>query len=74
MAKLVIKSDGLPAEVIQVEKGLNRFGRSSANDYQIHHESVSRFHCEIEVRDDCMIVRDLDSSNGTLGSMQMSWL
>lgn len=65
MAKLVIKSDGLPAEVIELKRGVNRFGRSASNDFQIQHASVSRFHCEIEVKDDAMFVRDLDSSNGT---------
>jgi hypothetical protein len=55
----------MPAEVIKLKKGLNRFGRSSGNDFQIFHESVSRFHCEIELTDDGMIVRDMDSSNGT---------
>jgi hypothetical protein len=65
MAKLVIKCEGLPAEVIKLKSGVNRFGRSSGNDFQVQHTSISRFHCEIEVRADCMIVRDLDSSNGT---------
>lgn len=65
MAKLVIKCEGMPAEVIQLKKGLNRFGRSSGNDFQIFHESVSRFHCEIELTDHGMMVRDMDSSNGT---------
>lgn len=65
MAKLVVRTDGLPAEVIKLKSGINRFGRSSGNDFQIEHPTVSRFHCEIEVREDAMFVRDLDSSNGT---------
>ncbi len=65
MAKLVIKTDGLPAEVIKLKSGRNRFGRSSENDFLIQHPTISRFHCEIDVRDDRMVVRDLDSSNGT---------
>jgi hypothetical protein len=65
MAKLVIKSDGLPAETIMLKSGVNRLGRSSSNDFQIQHPTISRFHCEIEVRDNAMSVRDLDSSNGT---------
>jgi FHA domain len=65
MAKLVIRTDGLPAEVIKLKNGITRFGRSSGNDIQIQHPSISRFHCEIEVREDAMFVRDMDSSNGT---------
>jgi len=65
MAKLVIRTKGLPAEVIELKKGLNRLGRSNAVDFQIYHDTLSRFHCEINVKDDGMTVRDLDSSNGT---------
>ena len=70
MAKLIIRTKGLPAEVIELKKGINRLGRSSANDFQIQHDTISRFHCEIEVRDDGMFVRDVDSSNGTLVNNQ----
>ena len=65
MAKLVIKWDGMPAEVIELKRGVNRLGRSASNDFQIQHASVSRFHCEVEVKDDGLFVRDMDSSNGT---------
>jgi hypothetical protein len=65
MAKLVIKWDGMPAEVIELKRGVNRLGRSAGNDFQIQHTSVSRFHCEVEVKDDGLFVRDMDSSNGT---------
>lgn len=65
MAKLVIRSDGLPAEVIELKRGTNRFGRSSENDFQIEHPTVSRFHCEIQVKEEGLFVKDLDSSNGT---------
>ena len=65
MAKLVVTFDGLPAEIIDLKAGINRLGRSSENHFQIEHHTVSRFHCEIDVRLDSMFVRDLDSSNGT---------
>ncbi|MCX7722998.1 MAG: FHA domain-containing protein [Verrucomicrobiae bacterium] len=64
-ARLVIQDSNGAAQVIQLKKGLNRLGRSAANDFVIVDPSVSRLHCEIEVRDDGMFVRDLDSSNGT---------
>ncbi|HMP82683.1 MAG TPA: FHA domain-containing protein [Verrucomicrobiota bacterium] len=65
MAKLVVTCDGLPSGVIELKSGINRLGRSSENDFLIEHHTVSRFHCEIDVREDSMFVRDLDSSNGT---------
>jgi hypothetical protein len=55
----------LPAETLPLKRGLNRLGRSSQNDFQIHHDTISRFHCEVEVNEEAMLVRDLDSSNGT---------
>ncbi|MCU0783759.1 MAG: FHA domain-containing protein [Verrucomicrobia bacterium] len=64
MAKLVIRTEGLPAEVIELKRGVNRLGRSSRNDFQLEHHSVSRFHAEIELSDEWMSVRDMDSSNG----------
>lgn len=65
MAKLLLKTPGLPAETLRLKTGRNRFGRSSENDFVIHHDTISRFHCEVEVKEDAMLVRDLDSSNGT---------
>lgn len=64
-ARLVIRNSDGGTEVLQLKEGLNRLGRSSVNDFVIVDPSVSRLHCEIEVREDGMFVRDLDSSNGT---------
>ena len=65
MAKLVVRNKDLPAEVIELKPGIHRFGRSSGNEVQIDHPTISRFHCEVEVTDSAMFVRDTDSSNGT---------
>lgn len=65
MAKLVIKGKGLRDEVLNLQDGVNRLGRSTANDFLILDATVSRFHCEVEVGADAMSVRDLDSANGT---------
>jgi putative nucleotidyltransferase with HDIG domain len=40
-------------------------GREDTNDFQIMDSKISRHHCVIERRGDEMIIRDLDSSNGT---------
>jgi hypothetical protein len=65
VAKLIVKGIDAPDEVIELKPGINRLGRSVPNDFQILNPTISRFHCEIEVRGDGMFVRDLDSSNGT---------
>lgn len=65
MAKLVVKGPNGRDEVLSLKEGVHRFGRSSANDFVVFDTTVSRFHCEIEVRPDGMWVRDLDSANGT---------
>jgi len=64
MAKLIIRTDGRTAETIELKKGLNRLGRSARNDFQLDHDSISRFHAEIVLADEWMCVRDMDSSNG----------
>jgi hypothetical protein len=65
MATLVMKSADGRDEVLKLKGGVNRIGRSAANDYTILDGSVSRFHCEVEVGQHAMSVHDLDSSNGT---------
>ena len=65
MAKLVIKGKGLRDEVLKLQEGVNRLGRSAINDFVILDATVSRFHCVVEVGADAMTVRDLDSANGT---------
>ena len=65
MARLVIKSAGFDGRVIELNLGVNRFGRSRKNDVQIEHPTVSAMHCEIVVADDGVVVRDCASTNGT---------
>ena len=65
MASLLIKSDGFHNQVVELKLGLNRFGRSPANDFQIEHPTVSAHHCEVVLRDGEVLVRDCDSTNGT---------
>jgi hypothetical protein len=65
MAKLLLKSVGGSVRVIELKLGTNRFGRAPGNDFQIEHPTISSRHCEIELRDFGVMVRDLDSTNGT---------
>ena len=65
MARLVIKSAGFDGRVIELNLGVNRFGRSPKNDVQIEHPTVSARHCELVLADDGVVVRDCASTNGT---------
>ena len=65
MANLVIKSPGFDNQVINLNLGVNRFGRSSGNDFIIEHATISSKHCEIALGDGEVVVRDCGSTNGT---------
>jgi hypothetical protein len=65
MAKLLIKSDGFSNQIIDLHLGLNRFGRSPRNDFQIDHATVSARHCEILLAAEEVVLRDCNSTNGT---------
>jgi pSer/pThr/pTyr-binding forkhead associated (FHA) protein len=65
MARLLIKSAGFGDRVIELRLGVNRFGRSPANDFQIEHPTISADHCQILLRGDGILVRDCASTNGT---------
>ena len=65
MARLVIKSEGFDGRVIELNLGVNRFGRGPKSDVLIEHPSISARHCEILLADDGVIARDCDSTNGT---------
>ena len=65
MARLLVKSEGFGNQVIDLKLGVNRVGRSSENDFQIEHPTISSCHCEVEIVGECLVVRDCDSTNGT---------
>jgi hypothetical protein len=65
MARLIVKSEGSEARVLHLNLGVNRFGRSEGNDFQIEHATVSATHCEITLGDGSLKVRDCHSTNGT---------
>ena len=65
MARLVIKSAEFADRVIELNLGVNRFGRSRENDVHIDHPTISGRHCEITLAHDGAVVRDCGSANGT---------
>jgi len=65
MPKLIIKSGSMAGREIELKEGLNRIGRHPDNDIQINEASISSFHCELQVAEIAVAVRDLNSTNGT---------
>jgi hypothetical protein len=65
MSRLVIKNDGEQIQSLELRVGVNRLGRSEANDFPIDHPTISATHCEVVPESDGIIVRDLGSTNGT---------
>ena len=66
MARLLIKTAGLENRTFDLRLGINRVGRDPNCDFTIHHPSVSSIHCEIIVSADGVLLRDSNSTNGTL--------
>jgi len=72
MARLLIKTAGFENQLIELKLGANRVGRSTENDFQIVHPTISSNHCEIVLKDGVVLLRDLESTNGTfLNGMQV---
>ncbi len=65
MARLTVKTAGLEHLSIEPRLGVNRIGRSPASDFQIVHPTVSALHCELVLEGSGLILRDLESTNGT---------
>jgi pSer/pThr/pTyr-binding forkhead associated (FHA) protein len=67
MAKLVILTSGLPVTGRAHELNVDRttIGRVEDNMFQIAEPSVSSHHCEVHLRGDEVLIRDLNSTNGT---------
>lgn len=65
MPRLLIKADGERVQSLELHMGINRLGRSDANDFPIDHPTVSGSHCEVVREGDSVFVRDLGSTNGT---------
>src|SRR5258708_16997873 len=51
-------------QTLIVEKKV-RVGKAPDNDLVLPDDTVSRHHCELERRGDCVFVKDLGSTNGT---------
>lgn len=65
MDKLIIKVPGAPEREMELPPGTHKVGRNLTADLQIPHPSVSGSHCELQVAEGGIFVKDLNSTNGT---------
>src|SRR5271169_520806 len=70
MPKLVVLSAGMTGRTQDLKVEKTTIGRVEDNTFQIAEPSVSSHHCEVLLRGADVVVRDLDSTNGTFLSGQ----
>jgi pSer/pThr/pTyr-binding forkhead associated (FHA) protein len=65
MAKLVILTQGMTGRAHELNVDRTTIGRVEDNTFQIADPSVSSHHCEAHLRGGEVLIRDLNSTNGT---------
>jgi len=65
MSKLVVLSAGMTGRTQELKVDKTTVGRVEDNTFQIAEPSVSSHHCEVILRGSEVLVRDLNSTNGT---------
>src|SRR6184192_1516929 len=65
MAKLVVLSEGFTGLTCELKADKTTVGRLEDNAFQIPEPSVSSHHCELTRRATDLLVKDLNSTNGT---------
>ena len=65
MLKLVVLSPGITGRTQELKADKTTIGRVEDNTFQITEPSVSSHHCEVVLRGSEVLVRDLNSTNGT---------
>lgn len=77
MARLLVKTEGLGMQAIELRMGVNRVGRSRDCEVCLPHTTVSSQHAELALSNDGVYLRDTNSTNGTFLNGQPvgeSWL
>ena len=65
MAKLVVLSEGFTGLTCELKADKTTVGRLEDNAFQISEPSISSHHCELTQRGSELLVKDLNSTNGT---------
>jgi hypothetical protein len=65
MARLLIKTEGLGNQALELRLGVNRVGRDPECELFVNHFTISSVHCELALSNDGVYLRDCNSTNGT---------
>ena len=65
MLKLVVLSPGMTGRMQELKVDKTTIGRVEDNTFQVVEPSISSHHCEVLLRGSEVVVRDLNSTNGT---------
>ncbi|MBI3853751.1 MAG: FHA domain-containing protein [Verrucomicrobia bacterium] len=65
MAKLVVLSEGFAGRSYELKVDKTTIGRVDDNTFPITEPSISSHHCEVLLRGNEVVVKDLGSTNGT---------
>jgi hypothetical protein len=65
MARLLVKTDGVGLNSLELCMGINRVGRDPDADFTLDHPTVSTSHCELILSADGVVLHDCQSTNGT---------
>lgn len=65
LLQLVVTVDGEAPRRVVLNDGDHHVGRSSENEIPVSHESLSRRHARLRIAGGVVLLRDLDSRNGT---------
>ena len=65
MAKLVIQNQGMTGRACELHTDRTTIGRVEDNTFHIADPSVSSHHCEVQLRGSDIVIRDLNSTNGS---------
>src|SRR5882724_6433895 len=70
MARLIVITKGVSPSAHELGESWATIGRADGNTFQIVETSVSGRHCEVRLRGEELVVRDLLSTNGTFAGGQ----
>jgi pSer/pThr/pTyr-binding forkhead associated (FHA) protein len=73
MAKLVILTQGMVGRACELKVDKTTIGRVEDNMFPITDQSISSHHCEVLLRGNDVVIKDLNSTNGTfIGDEQIT--
>jgi pSer/pThr/pTyr-binding forkhead associated (FHA) protein len=65
MSKLVVLTEGFAGRILELKADRTTIGRLEDNAFALAEASVSSHHCEVLLRSGEVVVKDLNSTNGT---------